>query len=285
MCRRLIFRIRSSAIPMRFAGRVLALPSPSSARNCRCSYRSGDADRMGGRAPIEIYTTKGGVLARAVIVTVSTGVLMNGSCDFVPTCPAPARSIAKLPLGSYDHIALELPEIPRPTERRNRIRKTELSRTAALLADIAGSALCRSKSRGGFGRELAAMGEIRDGRIRVGLARRACSGRMSKRPSNAPPPPDGPASRGFSVPFRRRCREANGLARRSPSRCATAFSLPARRRTKPYGGRSAAPGRPASVPPMRRCGGSASQPYQPIPAGRRCGGRNCGWHATPFAHV
>ena len=239
----------------------------------------------GGRAPIEIYTTKGRVLARAVIVTVSTGVLMNGKLRFVPDLPRrQLDAITKIPLGSYDHIALELPGNPLGLQNDETVfEKSESARTAALLANIAGSALCTVEVGGGFGRELAAMGES----AMVAFALdwlTGLFGRMSKRPSNAPPPPDGTASRGFSVPFRRRCREANGLARRSPSRCGTAFSSPVRRRTKPCGGRSAAPGRPASAPRMRRCGGSASRPYQPIPAGRRCGGHNCGWHATLSAH-
>ena len=115
----------------------------------------------GGRAPIEIYTTKGRVLARAVIVTVSTGVLMNGKLRFVPDLPRrQLDAITKLPLGSYDHIALELPGNPLGLQNDETVfEKSESARTAALLANIAGSALCTVEVGGGFGRELAAMGE------------------------------------------------------------------------------------------------------------------------------
>ena len=115
----------------------------------------------GGRSPIEISTPKGRVLARAVIVTVSTGVLMSDEIRFVPDLPKrQLDAIAKLPLGSYDHIALELPGNPLGLQNDETVfEKSDSARTAALLANIAGTALCMVEVGGGFGRELAAMGE------------------------------------------------------------------------------------------------------------------------------
>src|SRR5215470_13038948 len=61
------------------------------------------------RSNLTIETTKGRFEASAVIVTASTALLAAGKLKFNP--PLPKRhldAIGKLPLGSYDHIALEL---------------------------------------------------------------------------------------------------------------------------------------------------------------------------------
>jgi len=64
----------------------------------------------GGRGGCEIETPKGQVAARAVIVTVSTNVLTSGQIKFAPELPKrQLDAAAKLKLGSYDRVALELP--------------------------------------------------------------------------------------------------------------------------------------------------------------------------------
>src|SRR6185436_15092682 len=61
------------------------------------------------RNGVEIETARGRINARAAIVTVSTGVLEAGKVKFVPDLPKRhTDAIAKLSLGSYDHVALEL---------------------------------------------------------------------------------------------------------------------------------------------------------------------------------
>ncbi len=66
-----------------------------------------------GRGPIEVQSNRTQYRARAVIVTASTNVLAVRQ-DQVPARPSEAarsKPPSKLKLGSYDHIALELPAI------------------------------------------------------------------------------------------------------------------------------------------------------------------------------
>jgi monoamine oxidase len=113
------------------------------------------------RNPLEVETTKGRIGASAVIVTVSTGVLAAGKIKFNP--PLPRRhldAVAKLPLGSYDHIVLELAGNPLGLQSDDLMFEMATSnRTAALLANVSGSALCMVEVGGRFGAGLAAQGE------------------------------------------------------------------------------------------------------------------------------
>ena len=113
------------------------------------------------RNNIEIATARGRLSARTVIVTVSTGVLMSDKLRFDPELPRRhVDAIEKLRLGSYDHIALELPGNPLGLQRDEIVfEKSESARTAAILANISGSALCTIEVGGKFGGELAAAGE------------------------------------------------------------------------------------------------------------------------------
>ena len=113
------------------------------------------------RNRIEIRTAKGYLYARAVIVTVSTGVLMSNKLTFDPELPRRhLDAIAKLRLGSYDHIALELPGNPLGLQRDELVfEKAESTRTAAILANISGTTLCTIEVAGKFGADLAASGE------------------------------------------------------------------------------------------------------------------------------
>lgn len=113
------------------------------------------------RNRIEIKTAKGYLFTRTVIVTVSTSVLMSDKLRFEPELPRRyLDAIEKLRLGSYDHIALELPGNPLGLQPDELVfEKAESARTAAILANISGTALCTIEVAGKFGAELAASGE------------------------------------------------------------------------------------------------------------------------------
>jgi len=110
---------------------------------------------------LEVGTTRGRFNASAVIITASTGVLSKGKIKFDP--PLPQRhldAIAKLPLGSYDHIALELEGNPLGLQNDELVfEKATSNRTAALLANVSGRPLCLIEVGGRFGAGLAAQGE------------------------------------------------------------------------------------------------------------------------------
>jgi monoamine oxidase len=114
-----------------------------------------------GRLGVEIETAKGRISARAAIVTVSTGVLGSDRLKFFPELPKrQLDAIERLRPGSYDHVALELPGNPFGLERDGVVlEKSDSSRTAALLANISGTALCTVEVAGRFGRELASAGD------------------------------------------------------------------------------------------------------------------------------
>jgi monoamine oxidase len=114
-----------------------------------------------GKTGVELDTSRGPISARAAIVTASTGVLSAGRIRFVPDLPRRlADSVSRLSLGSYDHIALELPGNPLNLQRDDLVfEKAEAIRTAAILANVSGSSICLVEVGGRFGRELAARGE------------------------------------------------------------------------------------------------------------------------------
>jgi monoamine oxidase len=116
------------------------------------------AARAGG---VEVETARGQLKARAAIVTVSTNVLSAGKIQFTPDLPKrQLDAAAKLKLGSYDHVALELPDNPlglRPDELV--FEKSDSTRTAALFANVSGTPLCVIDVAGSFGRDLAAKGD------------------------------------------------------------------------------------------------------------------------------
>ena len=114
----------------------------------------------GGNATV-VETPKGDLRPRAVILTVSTNVLTEDKIEFIP--PLPKRQLdaaAKLPLGSYDHIALEMPGNPLGLQRDDMVFEQATGpRTAALLANVSGTGLHMVEVAGAFGRELSAKGE------------------------------------------------------------------------------------------------------------------------------
>jgi monoamine oxidase len=115
----------------------------------------------GPRAGIDIDTAQGRLSARAAIVTVSTGVLASDKLKFAPELPRrQLDAIEKLKPGSYDHIALELPGNPLGLERDEMaFEKSDSGRTAAILANVSGTALCMIIVAGKFGRDLSTMGD------------------------------------------------------------------------------------------------------------------------------
>lgn len=114
----------------------------------------------GGRE-LAVETAAGRVATRAIIVTASTNVITSGKIRFAPELPKRhIDAAAKLALGSYDHIALELPNNPLGLQRDDFvIEKSETSKTGLLLANVGNSPLCVVDVGGSFGRELSAEGE------------------------------------------------------------------------------------------------------------------------------
>jgi monoamine oxidase len=114
-----------------------------------------------GRGPVEVQSSRSLFTARAVIVTASTNVLRSGKINFQPDLPKNyLDALNRLKLGSYDHVALELPGNPlglRPDELA--FEKSEDRRTASIYGNVLGSTVCMVDVAGSFGRELSAKGE------------------------------------------------------------------------------------------------------------------------------
>ena len=113
------------------------------------------------RGVAEIETARGRLVARGVIVTVSTAVLAAGKIKFAPDLPKRHLDAANsLRLGSYDRVVLELPNNPLGLDRDDLVfEKAQGVRTAAVLANVSGSPLVTVDVGGKFGRDLAAQGE------------------------------------------------------------------------------------------------------------------------------
>ena len=113
------------------------------------------------RGFVEMDAGRGFIKARAAIVTVSNGVLAAEKIKFAPDLPPRHRdAIAKLSLGSYDHVALELKGNPLQLQNDDLVfEKASGPRTAALLANVSGTPLALVEIAGKLGRELAGQGE------------------------------------------------------------------------------------------------------------------------------
>jgi monoamine oxidase len=113
------------------------------------------------RNAVEIETARGRIVARAAIVTASNGVLAADKIKFTPDLPKRhVDAIAKLSLGSYDHVALELKGNPLQLQNDDLVfEQAKGPRTAALLANVSGTPLCMVELAGKFGRELSQGGE------------------------------------------------------------------------------------------------------------------------------
>jgi len=113
------------------------------------------------RHGVEIVTAKGQLRARSAIVTVSTNVLTSGKITFKPEIARrQLDAAAALSLGSYDHIAFDMPRNPMNLQRDDLVfEKSPGNRTAALLANVSGTSLQMVEVAGDFGRELSSKGE------------------------------------------------------------------------------------------------------------------------------
>jgi monoamine oxidase len=114
-----------------------------------------------GNRDVVVETPAGKITARAAIITVSSNVLTSGTIKFAPDIPKRALdAAAKLSLGSYDRIALQLPGNPLGLSRDDVIiEQSNSTRTALLYGNIGGSSLCTIDVGGSFGRDLSAQGE------------------------------------------------------------------------------------------------------------------------------
>jgi monoamine oxidase len=110
---------------------------------------------------VTVETVAGKIAARAAIVTASSNVLMSGALKFAPELPKRTLDAAsKVSLGSYDHIALQLPGNPLGLSRDDVvIEQVKDARTAFMIANMGGSSLCGIDVAGSFGRDLSAQGE------------------------------------------------------------------------------------------------------------------------------
>ena len=110
---------------------------------------------------VAVETPAGKIAARAAIVTVSSNVLAAGNIKFTPEIPKrQIDAAAKLSLGSYDRIALQLPGNPLGLARDDVIiEQSNSTHTALLSANIGGSSLCVIDVAGSFGHDLSGQGE------------------------------------------------------------------------------------------------------------------------------
>ena len=207
----------------------------------------------GPRGGVEVETARGQFEARAVIVTVSTNVLAAGKIKFTPDLPKrQLDAAARLKLGSYDHVVLELPGNPLGLRSDELVfEKSDSNRTAALFANVSGTPLCMVDVAGSFGRDLAAKGDGRDDRLRDWPGSAGFTAPTSPRRSSAARHPLEQRALGARRLLGRRAGRRSRPAGADGVRCATASGSPARPRTRRCGARSAAPGNPASAPPMR----------------------------------
>jgi monoamine oxidase len=114
-----------------------------------------------GSRDVTVETPNGKIVARAAIVTVSSNVLAAGNIKFTPDIPKRTLdAAAKLSLGSYDRIALQMPGNPLGLARDDIIiEQSNSTRTALLYANMGSSSLCAIDVAGSFGRDLSAQGE------------------------------------------------------------------------------------------------------------------------------
>ncbi|MEW6766665.1 MAG: NAD(P)/FAD-dependent oxidoreductase [Pseudomonadota bacterium] len=109
----------------------------------------------------QVETPSGTLKASAVIVTASTNALLSGKLKFSPELPKRQQDAAsKLSLGSYDHIAVELPGNPLGLAKDDVvIEQSTDNRTGLLLANLGGSSLCQVDIAGSFGADMSSRGE------------------------------------------------------------------------------------------------------------------------------
>ena len=97
-----------------------------------------------GSRDVTVETPSGKIAARAAVITVSSNVLAAGNIKFAPDIPKRTlEAAAKLTLGSYDHIALQMPGNPLGLSRDDIvIEQSNSTRTALMYANMGWSSLC-----------------------------------------------------------------------------------------------------------------------------------------------
>src|SRR5258707_14897180 len=92
---------------------------------------------------VTVETPAGKIVARAAIITGSSNVLTSGNIKFAPDIPKRhLDAAARLSLGSYDRIALQLPGKPLGLSRDGIfIEQSTSTRTALLFANMRASSL------------------------------------------------------------------------------------------------------------------------------------------------
>ncbi len=111
---------------------------------------------------VTVETNRGTIRARAVILTVSTGVLASGDIVFDPALPVSMQeAIHGIPMGDYNHIALHFSEdIFGMGEDGYLLHQVDESMEAfGALTNASGSGLAYCDVGGSFARELEAAGE------------------------------------------------------------------------------------------------------------------------------
>lgn len=98
---------------------------------------------------------------RAVILTASTNAMLSDDIEFIPPLSKHVKAaLGSLPLGSLDHIALDMPGNPLNLQKDDLVFEQATSnKTAALIANVSGTSLHVVTVSGSFGRELSAKGE------------------------------------------------------------------------------------------------------------------------------
>jgi monoamine oxidase len=110
---------------------------------------------------VEAATSRGTLVGKFMILTASVNVLLDDRIKFDDGIPKrQLDALDKLRLGSFDHIALELPGNPLGLQRDELVfERSSGPKTAALVANIGGTALSVVEVAGKFGRELSAQGD------------------------------------------------------------------------------------------------------------------------------
>jgi monoamine oxidase len=118
------------------------------------------ATAIGIDRAVTVQTPKGTITAHTGIITVSAAVLASGRIQFTPELPQRvAEAFHSLPLGSYDHIALEFADNPLGLDSDDLVfEKSADAHTAAIFGNVSGTPLCLIEVAGSVGRSLAAQG-------------------------------------------------------------------------------------------------------------------------------
>ena len=119
------------------------------------------AASAGATATPSVETPAGRIAARAAIITVSSNVLTAGNIKFAPDIPKrQLDAAARLSLGSFDHIALQLPGNPLGLRATTSSSSRAIRPGRRCCSPISGaSSLCSIDVGGSFGRDLSAQGE------------------------------------------------------------------------------------------------------------------------------